>query len=640
MWNPAAKVLSLLAFSLLAMYLGSFLYRFADPEAAEAQFPFWHAVRAVANPLEDDWEKNSLRTTSIAMAAIGMVVFALLVGMVTESVESAVRNADGDMARVIVSDHILVCGWSPHISQMLKDVSNVANKVKIVVLARPELKKRMVENLRDTLSNEERSRLRVFYRSGAPIAADDLNRVAASRASKIILLNSRDGDLIDADRRVLSRAMALRQNLPEFRGDIVAELSNKRDEEILKSIWEGTKARSVETVNSESLVSRFMAQAIRQPGLADVVASMMGENPASVFQVYKAADIAPSLVGGNLAELTPMSISGAVLCGVFTNDGDVKIGLRAEDMAGKVENDTELLVLGTGSREQRRGNEALSSGSPKAGGNASLSNFAPNMNEKGAESYLLCGWREEMLHMLLELDAILKPGSSITILDEDAPAAIEQKMKNLSVTCIQERADRFESLEKLLAKGAKPYDHVVLLGSALGTQEKNDEVFHLEEDVRTLASLVYVNDLLSKQKAYQVQKDRFRGTAVTVEFVNERVAGMVSGQANTTNTILPLNLGAKITAQTIRESRLNEVWKELLSQRGYEVYLRPTNMYPKLPAVPISFHDVANRIALDTSDVVIGYMERDGRAVINPTHGDREAVRAWGKESLIVLSEK
>lgn len=41
MWNPAAKIITLLAFTLLSMFMGSFLYRLADPGREEASSPFW-----------------------------------------------------------------------------------------------------------------------------------------------------------------------------------------------------------------------------------------------------------------------------------------------------------------------------------------------------------------------------------------------------------------------------------------------------------------------------------------------------------------------------------------------------------------------------------------------------------------------
>lgn len=646
MWNPAAKVLALFAFTLTAMYVGSFFYRFADPSMKEAKYPFWHAVRAIANPLEDDWERNSLRTASIVLAGIGMVVFAILVGMVTESVESAVRNVDGQMAKVVVSDHIVVCGWSPHVSQMLKDVGSVQKKVKVVVLARAELKERMMQHLRETLSDEERKGLRVFYRAGAPIFKNDLERVGASRASKIILVNSRDGDLVDADRTVLTRAMALRQNLPDFQGDIVAELNDVRDESLLRTILGETMAKSVESVNAESLFSRFMAQAIRQPGLADVVSCMMGDDPKSVFHVRSVEELAPELIGTMMINLKPSSVPGSILCGVCGEDGEIRIGLgaRREEVQGRVRADTKLLVLGFGGTGDKFGGSmgkgsfvqrSLTEGSSKKQNNRSF-----RSRKKEAESFLLCGWRDEMNDMLAELDDVLVSGSKVTIVDEDAPAELRRKLKNLEVTSIQRRANDYETLEALLSPKTSAYDHVVLLGSGLHSwAEMNGQNVNQEKDSKTLASLVYINELLSKQQEAQRGSRYATETVITVEFANEQIATMAKEQGIVRNAMLPLNLSAKIAAQTVRDSRLNAVWKELLSQRGREVYLRKCAMYKSVTAGGMkSFTEVADGVAGEKGrDVVVGFVEKDGRVVLNPGEEDREMKRVWDTEDLLIV---
>lgn len=649
MWNPAAKVIALLALTLTAMYVGSFFYRFADPSMKEAKYPFWHAVRAIANPLEDDWERNSLRTASIVLAAIGMVVFAILVGMVTESVESAVRNVDGQMAKVVASNHIVICGWSPHVSHMLKDVGSVQKKVKVVVLARTELKERMMQHLREALSDEERKGLRVFYRAGAPIIKDDLERVGASRASKIILVNSREGDLVNADRTVLMRAMALRQNLPDFQGDIVAELNDVRDESLLQTILGGTKAKSVETVNAESLFSRFMAQAIRQPGLADVVSCMMGDDPKSVFHVGSVGELAPELIGTMMIDLKPSSVPGSILCGVCDKDGKVRIGLGGggEERKEIVSANTELLVLGIGSTGDKfAGTMGKASFVQRAlpTGSSTERNGRSYKPRKKAESFLLCGWRDEMNDMLAELDDVLVSGSKITIVDEDAPTELKRKLKNLTVRSIQRRADQYETLETLLSPETSAYDHVVLLRSSSHSEaEASGQGVNQEEDSKTLACLVYVNELVGKQQGAQRSSRHATETMVTVEFANERIATMAREQGNLRNAMLPLNLSAKIAAQTVRDSRLNAVWKELLSQRGREFYLRKCESYKTLTVGDMkSFAELADGVAGNKErDVVVGFVEKDGRVVINPGEEDREMKRVWDTEDLlIVLSDE
>lgn len=650
MWNPAAKVLTLLASTLLAMYVGSFLYRLADPAMKEAKYPFWHAVRAVANPLEDDWERNSLRTASIVLAAIGMVVFAILVGMVTESVESAVRNVDGQMAKVVASDHILVCGWSPHVPQMLKGVGNAQNKVKVVVLAGEDLKRSMKKHLREGLTDEERKGLRVFYRSGVPIVKEDLERVGASRASKIILINSKEGNLVNADRKVLSRAMALRQNLPDFEGDVVAELNDARGEGLLRAILLETKAKSVETVNADSLFSRFMAQAIRQPGLADVVASMMGDDPSTVFHVRKARELAPGLIGTLMIDLKPSSVPGSVLCGVCDREGEIKIGLGGgrEEMKGRVLADTELLVLGINSKGDKfagtMGNAKFVQRTLPEESSSEKKSTTPNSRKKDAESFLICGWRDEMNDMLAELDDVLASGSRITIIDENAPTELKRKLRHLTVTSIQRPADHYENLEALLSPKASHFDHVVLLGSDLRSwTEADGQEINQEEDSKTLACLIYINELLGKQREAQRSSKYAQETMVTVEFADERVAIMAKDQGGVRNVILPMNLSAKIAAQTVRNSRLNAVWKELLSQRGREVYLRRCGAYGSVTVGGVkSFGEVTDGVAAEKGrDIVVGFVEKDGRVVINPGEEDREMKRMWDTEDLlVVLSEE
>lgn len=644
MWNPAARVIALLGLTLVCMYFGSFLYRLADPQRKEAASPFWHSVRAIANPLEDDWENNALRTTSIALAGIGMIVFAIMVGMVTESVESAVQNVDGEMSRVVVSNHVLVCGWSPRVSAILKDVHGVKD-LKVVVLANRERKELMMDYLKETFTPEDRKRVRVFYRPGAPIVQEDLDRVGAARASKIIIVNDQERNVVDADRKVLSRALAIRKNLPDFKGDIVAEIHNVRDEAILRSILATTKARSVETVNADQLLLRFMAQAIRQPGLADVVASLMGDNPAYVFHVKSAKEAAPQLVGSNYSDLRPSSIPGSILCGFFDRSGKVHIGtMQPASVDGMtLRPDTNLLLLGNisgpGSSQDRH---VLQVSPSTASRIEKYGQKLVSSTKRGAESYLICGWRQDMEAMLNELDGILSSGSKITILDEDTPDSIPLKFKNLSITCVKNRPDVFENLEELLSTKAKPFDHVVLLGSIFGDDEAPKSRLSQDEDTKTLASLVYVNDLLKKQQeAAAAKKQDPKKTLVTAEFVSERVAAMAKEQENVTTAILPQNLSAKIAAQTVRESRLNAVWRELLSQDGREVYLRPCGIYKDMPTGPASFATVADQLAKAANDVVIGYLPTDGSVIINPQQTKRFKNRVWDKKDmLIVLSNE
>lgn len=576
-----------------------------------------------------------------------MVVFAILVGMVTETVESAVHHADGETSRVVVSDHILVCDWGAHVAQIIKDVNNVSSNVKVVVLAPEDKKGAMIEEIRSTLPDAQRKNVRIFYRPGAPIVAQDLERVAAARARKIILVNPRGADQVDGDRLILSRALALRQNLPSFQGDIVAELSNVRDEGILRSILEKSHARSVETVNTEQLLFRFMAQAIRQPGLADVVALLMGDNPSSVFHVSSAKDAAPQLVGTSFADLRPTSVPGSILCGFVNNSNVVYIenGNNYTGEGATVQASTKFLLLGA-SKSMRNVNMTMKASSfDISPSTSSMLRAYIKQNHKErqkAEHFLVLGWRKEMEYMLQELDGILPHGSKMTIVDEDVPDRLSANLSKLKLSWIRKRADRYGNIEELINNGSKPFDHVVVLGTAMGDGEKEESATGRGADAKTLATLVYVNDLIGKQNADLRSRDKeVKQTMVTVEFVTEGVADIAKDQSNVANTIMPQNLGAKIAAQTVRDNRLNSVWKELLSQAGREVYLRPVAAYSNISGERASFATVADKLAKTDDEIVIGYIPRYVASVkINPQDGERFNTRVWDENDMLIVLSK
>lgn len=583
--------------------------------------------------------------TSITLAAFGMVVFAVLVGMVTETVESVVRNADGENTRVLVSDHIVVCDWGPHVAQIIKDVNNVTSDVKVVVLAAPEKKQALMDDIRSILPDDAQKNMRIYYRPGTPTVSQDLYRVNAAQARKILLVRGQEGDPVDRDRTVLSRALALRQNLPTFQGDIVAELSSSRDENLVQAILGKSKARTVETINAQQMLFRFMAQAIRQPGLADIVSMLMGNNEMSVFHIASAKVAAPQLVGTNFSDMRPTSVPGAIICGFVDANG---VHMETAPKYGGLEvvkPDTQLLLLG-------KTKAMLNIVAPAQPASMELSTSMSSLMQRfvqnhsratrgSAERFLVLGWRQDMEAMLQELDNVLPRGSSIRIVDQDVPDKFYLSLRHLKVDLVKKRADRYENIESLVTGRSRPYDHIVVIGASVGYEENDGVEAKSNDDAKTLATLVYINDVLAKERASH-NISREDQPLVTVEFLREDVAHMVKEQSGIANAILPQNLGSKIAAQTVRDSRLNAVWRELLSQEGREVYLRPVSAYQGFAKTRCSFASLSDQLAKSSDDIVIGFIPRYvPRVKINPQGPERFNTRVWDEQdTLIVLSDE
>lgn len=560
---------------------------------------------------------------------------------VTEAVESGIAAADGGASRVVASKHTVILGYNSNTSKIITDINAVSGtKTNIVVLVSEVEKENMMEELRDLLSEEQKKRIRISVRSGTPVLAQDLDKVAASRAEKIILSSGQGISAAESDRRILSRALALRSNLPMFSGDIIAELSSARDEAILQSILKDTNVRSVQAVSAERLLFRFMAQAMRNEGLADCVVQMMGENPNTVFHVLPVSKIAPGLVGMQFADIRPTAIPGAIVCGyVDPISGKVVIDTAGSKDAPALTSKSELLVLGVPSGRPRVAAAGLSKESSSDSRSKTFGKSGPRAR-RSSENILVCGWRPgTMLDLLAELDVILPRGSSVTIVDEDAPdhakMATEGKWKNIAVKTVRERPDSYDTLEQILGSGQKAFDHILLLSSALGEDKESDSGYvGVEEDSKALTSLCYINDLLESRKGGSSD------TTVTIEFSNERVADIAREQTSVTNVVLPNSLSAHIAAQTVRDSRLNSVWYELLSQTGKECYIRPAAEYLKGDVSVSSFANISFDAALGRQEIVVGYIPKGGEAVINPTGPLRFDARTWlPEDDVIVLAD-
>jgi len=444
-----------------------------------------------------------------------------------------------------------------------------------------------------------------------------------------VLVSPRNGDTVDtdADRKVISRALALRQNVKKFNGDVVAELYSERDEEMVKRILSTTKAKSVKTVNPERLLFRFMAQAIRIPGMAQVIADLMGSDPATIFHARTVGDVSPKLVGVRYSDLRATSINGCIIAGYFTEDDQAILTSPGMNKGPILTARTNLLLLGLPNVKKRG---PLNPDIPRSLTEGMTDRAIQLSTAKKAkpEKFLICGWRPGMDSMLKELDKIVHRGSKLVILDDDAPEKVNLKLKNLSVSCIVKRPDVYENLEGVLSR--QHFDSVVLLGSALGI-DNDVSAMGSDEDSKALATYVYVSDLLEKSQFSD------RPTMVTIEFNNEDVSEIAREEAKPTSVILPLNLGAKIAAQTMRDSKLHNVWSELLEQNGKEVYLVPAEQYLDAGSERKSFGSMADDAAREKDDTILGYIVKGHEPNINPTGKERTTSRTWLKGDLIIV---
>lgn len=108
---PYAKLLALLfATVLLIAFGGLALYAVSDSSLSEALWLSWTFVADSGN--HADQTGMGPRIVSVSISSGGMLVFAMMLGLVSDAISEKVDSLRKGKSEVIEMDHVLILGWS------------------------------------------------------------------------------------------------------------------------------------------------------------------------------------------------------------------------------------------------------------------------------------------------------------------------------------------------------------------------------------------------------------------------------------------------------------------------------------------------------------------------------------------------
>lgn len=166
----------------------------------------WESWTFVADPgtqANAAEEKPALRPVALSITVLGLVVFALMVGLVTESVTEQVDSFKKGRSKVLDQDHIIMVGWTDKSLSIIEQLAYANDSIggtNIVVLA--DLDKEDMENeLRSAVAGGavELYNSKVIFRSGDSLMESELLKMGVTRARTIIALSNPNVDPDEAD---------------------------------------------------------------------------------------------------------------------------------------------------------------------------------------------------------------------------------------------------------------------------------------------------------------------------------------------------------------------------------------------------------------------------------------------------------
>ncbi|KAH7572981.1 hypothetical protein JRO89_XS03G0045700 [Xanthoceras sorbifolium] len=505
--HPYAKPLALLVATLLLICIGGLaLFGVTDDVLDDCLWLSWTYVADSGNHANS--EGIGPRLVSVSISFGGMLIFAMMLGLVSDSISEKLDSLRKGRSEVVEQNHTLILGWSDKLGSLLNQLA-IANESlgggMVVVMAERDKEEMELDIAKMEFDFKGTS---VICRSGSPLILADLKKVSVSKARAIIVL-AEDGNADQSDARALRTVLSLTGVKEGLRGHIVVELGDLDNEVLVKLVG----GDLVETVVAHDVIGRLMIQCARQPGLAQIWEDILGfENCEFYIKRW-------SMLDGMPFEDVLISFPDAIPCGVKVASCGGKIILNPDDSYILQEGD-EILVIAEDddsyapaslpmvkeasfvniARPARMAQRILFVGWRRDiddmivvwRGNLPRDFIVPKSEEK----ILFCGWRRDMEDMIMVLDAFLAPGSELWMFNEVPENEREKKLldggldfsrlENISLVNREGNAVIRRHLESLPLES---FNSILILA------DESVEDSAIQADSRSLATLLLIRDI-------------------------------------------------------------------------------------------------------------------------------------------------
>ena len=398
-----AKVALLLTFTFILISMGAVALAFCGDDSISGAV--WLAWTFVADPgtHADAPEGFLVRFVSFSITVGGMLIFALMIGIISDYIGNKIDELKKGKSRVIESDHSVMLGWTDKSIAIIQQIS-LANESEgggtIVVLADAP-KEDLEEHLASAMSQERGSALElmgtnVVFRSGNPLEESELQRVSVLTARSVIVLSPESLSPDEADANQVRQVMALKA-LDGVNGNecppVVVEVQDVDNSELFTLV----APDFAEVIVAHDLIGRFMLECARYPGLACVLESMMGfEGSEFYFEEW------PELKGKSFLDIT-CRFDDAVPIGIKSNSGKVFINPKNDHI---IQEGDKILVLA-----EDNDTYEVNDGSYET--NKKIESPPAAEDAKQVEKIMFLGWRRDMADLITQLDGYVAKGSEL-----------------------------------------------------------------------------------------------------------------------------------------------------------------------------------------------------------------------------------
>lgn len=534
----------------------------------------------------------------------GLIIVASLIGIISGAFDSKVEELRKGRSRVLETDHTLILGWSSKVFPIVSELC-IANESRgrsaIVILADRD-KVEMEDDIRAQVGavvKKTGGKTKIIVRSGDPMNLAELEVVSPNNARSIIVLAPEDDD--DPDSVVIKTTLAVTNNPQRKDGKyhIVGELQHESNLEAGRLVGKD----EAHWVLANDLISRIMVQTCRQSGLSVVYAELLDFDGAEIYFTEQPSLVGKTFYDAQLSFVDSM-VMGIVQGGAALLNPASGTVIAAGDSLIVIAEDDDTIKL------------ASTSGTAAVG---SVSALEPPAERP--ETTLVLGYNDSLKVMLSELDEYSTPRSRVVIV-ADQPAPTLGEFRDLDISWEQGDPTSRTALDAL---HPETFDHILVLAASTLPPQR--------ADAKTLITLLHLRDIADQHD-------------VDLNVVSEMLDDRNRELAEVTQAddfIVSDKLISLMLSQVSENRQLTEVFDQLFSSDGAEIYLRDAELYVK-PGESVDFYTVIES-ARRKGETAIGHRfgaqarsaEHFYGVSVNPTKTDEHVYAAGDK--IIVLAE-
>ncbi len=529
----------------------------------------------------------------------GLIIVASLIGIISGAFDSKVEELRKGRSKVLEKDHTLILGWNSKVFPIVSEIciANESRRKAVIVVLADKDKVEMEDELRAMVGKTGKTK--IICRTGDPMNLTDLEIANPANARSIILLAG-DGSP-DPDADVIKTALALTNNPRRKEGKyhIVGELQGSASLEAATLVGRD----EAHWVLADDLIGRITVQSCRQSGLSVVYSEFLDFEGDEIYFTDQ-----PGLYGTTYFETQLAFVDSAVM-GILKR-GTVLLNPSADVL---YESGDQLIVVAEDDSTIR----VAAPGIPDAAAVSTTKALKPK-----PERTLVLGYNTGLTRMLKELNEYVAPGSRVTVLaDVDKPEF--PKFDNLTI-----EFKRGDSTNRAVLDGLKveTFNHIIVLAYKEGLDTQR-------ADGKTLITLLQLRDI----------EDR---AGVDLNIVSEMLDDRNRELAEVTNAddfIVSDKLISLMLSQVSENKKLTQVFDDLFSSVGSEVYLLPVEQYVA-PGTAVNFYTVLEA-ARRRGETALGYRvaadahksDKGYGVTVNPVKTETLTFSAGDK--IIVLAE-